>query len=66
MTTLREVRKQGKLGEFIREHERDSPGDADKLDKAICHPVSQKSKEAPKALSPMPEEYEITYRMSRG
>lgn len=51
MTTLREARKQGKLGEFIREHERDSPGDADKLDKAIRHPVSQKSKEAPKASS---------------
>jgi hypothetical protein len=51
MTTLREARKQGKLDQFIKEHEEDAPGDREKLDKAIKRPASQKSKEAPKASS---------------
>ena len=35
MTTLREARKKGMLEQFIREHEKDTPGDLDKLDAVI-------------------------------
>ena len=51
MTTLRDARKKGKLGQFIREHEKDIPGDLDKLDAAIKRPVRGTGKEAPKASS---------------
>jgi len=46
-TTLKEAIKKGKLKQFIKEHEKDAPGDSDKLDKAIKTPVSGKSKPAP-------------------
>ena len=39
MTTMREARKRGQLDKFIAEHERDDPGDMDRLDAAIRHPV---------------------------
>ena len=45
-TTLKEALKKGKLDKFIKEHEQDAPGDADKLDKAIKTPVRGKSKPA--------------------
>jgi hypothetical protein len=51
MTTLREARKKGKLDQFIREHEKDTPGDLDKLDAAIKRPARGSEKEAPKASS---------------
>jgi len=51
MTTLREALKAGKLEAFIQEHEKDAPGDADKLNVALKKPVSQKTKEVPKASS---------------
>lgn len=35
MTTLRKARDQGKLAEFIAEHEGDAPGDADALDRTL-------------------------------
>ena len=35
MTTLKEAREKGKLDEFIKEHEKDKPGDAERLDKAL-------------------------------
>ena len=50
MTTLKEARKKG-LEKFIREHEKDAPGDLDKLDAAIKRPVRETGKEAPKASS---------------
>ncbi len=31
MTTLKEARKKGKLDQFIRQYEKDAPGDLDKL-----------------------------------
>lgn len=33
--SLKEAREQGKLDEFIKEHEKDEPGDADRLDKVL-------------------------------
>lgn len=39
MTTLKEARKTSKLEQFIQEHEKDTPGDLDKLDAAIKRPV---------------------------
>ena len=51
MVDLKSARRKGNLEQFIREHEKDAPGDADKLDQAIRRPASQKSKEAPKASS---------------
>ena len=47
---LKTARK-GKLEKFIREHEKDAPGDLDKLDAAISRPVRGTGKEAPKASS---------------
>jgi hypothetical protein len=51
MISLRKALKEGKLEEFIREHEKDAPGDLEKLDKAIKRPASDKSKATPKASS---------------
>jgi len=51
MTNLKKARDEGRLEEFIREHEKDAPGDQEKLDKALKRPASQRSKEAPKASS---------------
>ena len=52
MTTLKEAQKKGKLGQFIREHEQDAPGDLAKLDAAIKRPASRISKEAPATSKP--------------
>lgn len=49
MITLREAAKAKKINQFVREHEKDAPGDSEKLDLALKKPVSQRSKEAPKA-----------------
>lgn len=41
MTTLKEARKKGKLDEFVKEHEKDQPGNKEKFDKVldvISHP----------------------------
>jgi hypothetical protein len=41
MTTLKKAKEQGKLEDFIAEHEKDAPGDKDKFDKTldvISHP----------------------------
>ena len=40
---LKEARKKGEIGKFIAEHERDEPGDIDKLDAALKRPASRKS-----------------------
>jgi hypothetical protein len=32
MTNLKKAREQGKLEEFIKEHEKDAPGDQERLD----------------------------------
>jgi len=52
MIALKKALKEGKLKQFIREHEKDVPGDLEKIDKALKRPASQKSKESPKASSP--------------
>lgn len=49
--SLREARKKGKMEQFIREHEKDAPGDLDRLEAALRKPASRKTKEAPKASS---------------
>lgn len=49
--TLKQARKDKNFERFINEHENDVPGDTEKLDEALKKPVSQKSKEAPKASS---------------
>lgn len=51
MTTLKQARKEGRLEDFIREHEKDAPGDAAKLDKVLKSSASGKSSKAPKASS---------------
>lgn len=50
-TTLKKAIKEGKLEEFIREHENDAAGDLEKLDKALKRPASDKSKATRKASS---------------
>ena len=47
--SLKKAAETAQLDRFVREHEKDSPGDVEKLDKALMRPASQKSKEAPKA-----------------
>ena len=44
MYSLKQARKEKNLEKFIREHEKDAPGDLDKLDNAIRRPVQDKSK----------------------
>jgi hypothetical protein len=51
MTTLRDARK-GNLEDFIREHEKDAPGDLDKLDAALKHPSQGTSKATQAASKP--------------
>ena len=52
MTTLKEARRKGKLDQFIREHEKDAPGDLDKLDAAIKRPASGAEKSDQEASKP--------------
>ncbi len=52
MTVLKDARKKGNLDQFIREHEKDAPGDLDRLDAAIKRPASRSSKEAPATSKP--------------
>ena len=48
MTSLKQARDQGKLDQFIKEHERDPQGDADQVNRTL-KAMAQKSKAAPKA-----------------
>lgn len=50
-TTLREAREKGQLEKFIREHEKDTPGDLDKLDEALKRSTRESAKAARKASS---------------
>ena len=52
MTTLREAKKAGKLEQFIREHEKDAPGDMDKLDASIARPSAGTAKPGQEASKP--------------
>lgn len=52
MTTLKEARKKGKLEQFIREHEKDAPGDLDKLEEAIKRSTRETGKATRKASFP--------------
>jgi hypothetical protein len=51
MTNLKQAREQGKLDQFIKEHEGDAKGDADQVNRTL-KAMARKSKEAPKASSP--------------
>lgn len=51
MTTLKQARNDGKIEDFILEHEKEGQGDLDKLDATIKHPVHQTSSKAQKASS---------------
>lgn len=47
--SLKEAREQDKLGEFIKEHEEDACGDADKIDKTLksaLNPTPPRKKES--------------------
>lgn len=44
MTTLKKAREQGNLEEFIKEHEKDAPGDQERLEKSIGRLSRGKSK----------------------
>lgn len=46
MTTLRKAREEGKLADFIAEHENDSPGDQEAFD-ATLSAMAGRSKSAP-------------------
>lgn len=44
--TLKEARDKGKLKQFIKEHEKDAPGDAERFERALTSMVG-KSKATP-------------------
>lgn len=50
MTTLKKARDKGNLEGFIKEHEKDAPGDKDRLDKAIDR-LSQGKKKSTRETS---------------
>jgi len=47
MTTLKKARESGKLDQFIKEREKDPPGNRKVLEKAITSLASGKSKSVP-------------------
>lgn len=51
MTTLKKAREDGKLDQFAKEHEADTPGDEDAFNRALAS-MAGKSKEAPAASKP--------------
>ena len=52
MTTLKEARRSGTLEKFIREHEKDAPGDMDKVNVAIRRPSRETGKLSQEASTP--------------
>ena len=52
MTNLKQARKKGKIEEFIREREKDTPGDMDKLEAAIRRPSQGTWKSDQEASTP--------------
>ena len=52
MTSLKEARRKGKIEKFIREREKDAPGDMDKLDAALKRPSQETGKSGPEASTP--------------
>ena len=65
MTTLKKARKEGRLEEFIAEHEKDLPGDENKLD-AILRRAAEKSSKAPATSPPdVPESCDDTQTRRR-
>lgn len=51
LKTLQQARKDGKIEDFIKEHEADPEGDLDKLDEAVKRPSRGSGKATPKASS---------------
>ncbi len=51
MTTLRKARDEGKIGEFIAEHEADPPGDEEAFNRALAS-MAGTSKAVPATSSP--------------
>ena len=52
MTNLKDARRKGKIDQFIRERERNAPGDMEKLDAALKHPAQETGKSGPAASTP--------------
>ena len=52
MTSRKDARRKGKIDEFIREREKDAPGDMDKLDAAIGRPSRGTAKSGQEASKP--------------
>lgn len=50
MTNLKQAREQGKLDQFIKEHQADPDGDEEAFNRAV-RAMAQKSKAVPKASS---------------
>ena len=46
--TLKEAREQNKLDQFVKEHEKDEPGDADKLENTLKSAVKPTPPQKPK------------------
>lgn len=51
MTNLRKARDQGKLDQFVADHDADAPGDEDAFNRALAS-MAGTSKEAPEACKP--------------
>jgi len=51
MTNLKNARKNGKVDDFIKEHDADPKGDLDRLDAALKRPAKETASEARKASS---------------
>lgn len=52
MTNLKDARRKGRIEQFIREHEKDAPGDMDKLDAALKRPSQGTGKSGQEASTP--------------
>lgn len=52
MTNLKEAREKGKLEEFIKEREKDAPGDKERLEKAISDLSKGKKKSTGETSDP--------------
>lgn len=51
MTSLREAREQGKLDQFIKEHETDAEGDADQVNRVV-EVMAKRSRAIPRSSFP--------------
>lgn len=52
MTTLKDAQKQGKIDQFIKEHEKDASGDDKRMNDALKSMTSGKSSKVQETLRP--------------